>query len=134
MLKVIGGSYSRIPSLNSECPTPSTLKDTSHFEVNSFEMAETETTVWQFNLFLNSIGKQLHPSISPVQGTLACNFVSWLDALKYSNWLSNRTSLNEVYLFPELVTDDNLPEWDKTAKGYRSVSYTHLTLPTNREV
>ena len=42
---------------------------------------------------------------------------------------------HRLTLSPRIITlDTSYQEWDVRPESYQTVSYTHLTLPTNREV
>lgn len=66
-------------------------------KLRSFKMAESETTVWQYNLFAVSTRREFQqPSWGP-WGSYPVVIVTWYDAIAYSNWLSNRMELEPVY-------------------------------------
>ncbi|MBK7937343.1 MAG: SUMF1/EgtB/PvdO family nonheme iron enzyme [Lewinellaceae bacterium] len=96
--------------------------------VSDFKMAKTETTVWQYNLYLAAQGRDINdPKIieSPGWGWEGDNpvvNVSWYDAIGYANWLSGQ---QRPALAPAVDTSGGgfRPDWN--ARGYR--------LPTEAE-
>ncbi len=90
--------------------------------LSTYQMARTETTVWQYNLFAVTTGREL---IAPGWGLWGNNpivNVSWYDAIAYANWLSERKGLQAVYS-GDLTNKNVQPNWQAT--GYR--------LPTEAE-
>lgn len=88
--------------------------------VSGFKMAKTETTVWQYNLFLNGRGKDMLDESTikrPGWGWEGNNpvvFVSWYDAVEYANWLSTQLGLAPVYTIDREQKDaDNISDIDK---------------------
>jgi formylglycine-generating enzyme required for sulfatase activity len=110
-------------------------------DLPGFKLAKTETTVWQYNLFLNAQGKNILDETTfkrPGWGWEGNNpvvFVSWYDAVQYANWLSEQRGLTPAYTIDREQKDtNNISEIDKlkwtvtlreNAKGYR--------LPSNVE-
>jgi formylglycine-generating enzyme required for sulfatase activity len=107
-------------------------------ELSSFAMAETETTVWQFDIFAKATGfsddgyKQFPewPNI----GNNPVTEASFFDAIAYANWVSQQKGLTKVYNLDTDMEDPNnlgaqdinwqeVVRWD--AAGYR--------LPTEAE-
>lgn len=98
--------------------------------VSDFKLADSETTFWQFALYIEA--KDRTP-IRPTWGFAGDNpvvNVNWYDALDYANWLSVREGLQPAYAIDSLVKDtvfnrnedDNI-KWLVTpipeANGYR---------------
>ena len=103
--------------------------------VGSFQLAETEITWWQYNLFCAAT-KQV--PIKPSWGISGDNpavSVSWYDAVEYLNWLSGKFGIQPVYSIDKNRIDLNNnsmfndPKWTITlrdgANGFR--------LPTESE-
>lgn len=103
--------------------------------VSGFQMAKTETTVWQYNLYLAALGKDINDTavIEPPgwgwEGDNPVVNVKWKDAIGYANWLSEK---QHPSLTPavgasggqfNLITDATgyrLPteaEWEYAARG-----------------
>lgn len=104
--------------------------------IAGFKMAKTETTVWQYHLFLAAQGKNIHDEATirrpPWGWWIGDNpmvFVSWYDAAEYANWLSEQRGLTPAYeIDPDRQDPDNISEndpkkWTVTrndrANGYR---------------
>ena len=113
------------------------VKDSAFIKVNSFSMAETETTVWQYFLFQKAT-KHKEPSTPSWQwkGDNPIVNVSWYDVVEYTNWLSQKQNRAQVYDIDKENQDTvtNLSDYDDVkwtvnanfvAKGYR--------LPTEAE-
>lgn len=86
-------------------------------KITGFRMAKYETTNWQYNLFCLNSGQD---SIGRTQegwgvgGNIPVVNVSWEDAIRYSNWLSNYEGVEKAYSgYIKSV------EWDTIAQGYR---------------
>lgn len=102
-------------------------------EISSFYIQKYNTTVEEYNYFLKETGektnynddtwqyadKPLYEIITNEKCAVAN--ISFLEVVKYANWLSKIKNLQEVYL----ITEDGKIEWNKNAKGYR--------LPTCKE-
>ncbi len=89
--------------------------------VNSFKMAKTETTVWQYNIFAIATNEEIN---IPAWGLWGDNPVSvqYYNAMQYANWLSVQMNVEPVYKGDSYSLSTEL---DYQAKGYR--------LPTNTE-
>ena len=91
--------------------------------VSNFQIARTELTFWQYNLYLEANGKSIKDHRSPswgIQGDHPAIYVSWYDAVEYLNWLSEKEGLKPVY-----TRNEEKVIYDTTANGYR--------LPTEAE-
>jgi formylglycine-generating enzyme len=93
-------------------PHPVTLK--------SFYLAKTETTFQDFDTFCVATKRDTVPSGAWGRGKQPVIVVSWLDAVTYCNWLSEREKLSKYYQ----INKEEVKMVD-TAKGYR--------LPTEAE-
>ncbi|MBL7817564.1 MAG: SUMF1/EgtB/PvdO family nonheme iron enzyme [Saprospiraceae bacterium] len=99
------------------------MDSTYQVEVSSFKIAKTETTVWQYFVYLKS--KRQKPYNTPAwqySGDNPMIYVSWDDAIEYNNWLSERMQMRKIYT---VDTSKNAVLIDYNAKGYR--------LPTEAE-
>jgi formylglycine-generating enzyme required for sulfatase activity len=112
-------------------------KPVRKIKLNSFSIAETETTVWQYFLYIKATrGEEPNTPTWQWKGDNPIVNVSWYGGLEYSNWLSQRQNRTPVYAIDK-NNEDNLtnlsgsgdikwtvkPNWQ--AKGYR--------LPTEAE-
>ncbi len=102
-------------------------------EISSFYIQKFNTTVEEYNKFLKETGektnynddtwqyadKPLYEIITTEKCAVAN--ISFLETIKYANWLSKLKNLQEVYF----ITEDGKIEWNKAANGYR--------LPTCKE-
>ncbi len=116
-----------------------TMKDDSlehEVRLNSYKMAETETTVWQYFLYLKANREK--PYDTPTWqywGNNPMIYVSWYDAVEYCNWVSRRRGKTETYTIDKTRKDPNNTysgddvKWtvktNEQAQGYR--------LPTEAE-
>ncbi|MEO6038241.1 MAG: SUMF1/EgtB/PvdO family nonheme iron enzyme, partial [Saprospiraceae bacterium] len=87
--------------------------------LSSFELASTETTVWQYNLFCAAQGRSVadrtaadHSSVEKTsdpgwgwQGDHPVVYVNWYDAVEYANWLSGKLGLAPAYSIDALTKD-----------------------------
>jgi len=101
-------------------------------ELSRYEMAKTETTLWQYGLFYAAAGRNIKEkhdeSWGPLRGDDPVIYVSWYDAAEYANWCSVRQGLQPVYHIDSSSTQElgwlvTIP--DTAANGYR--------LPTEAE-
>lgn len=129
MIPVEGGAY----EMGS---TEGLLDETPHtVTVSDFQIAETETTVWQFYLFARAIGLEM-----PSQpgwgwnGDFPMHNVSWFDAIAYAQWVSLQKGLQGAFDLESIPTNPNVwydqeISWDSIfnlqTRGYR--------LPTEAE-
>lgn len=70
--------------------------------VGDFAMAETETTVWQYGIFVASFRPSLDTMMGRhwnFQGELPIDHISWYEAARYANWVSKRYDLDTAYVF-----------------------------------
>jgi formylglycine-generating enzyme required for sulfatase activity len=99
-------------------------------ELTDYQLANTETTIWQYNLYCKNTGRdsmeRIKPSVSwGLDGDNPMIFVSWYDAAFYANWLSAKNGLDSVYTIVQHY-DSTREYWrvdsviiDYEAKGYR---------------
>lgn len=88
--------------------------------VKSFYLAKTETTFEDYDKFLYETQHDTLPFGTWGRGKRPAMYVSWLDAISYCNWMSEKEKLSKYYLIKDL--DVKIID---TAKGYR--------LPTEAE-
>ncbi len=98
------------------------MSDSYKVTLSSYQMAKTETTVWQYNLFAVATGKELEAPGWGLWGDNPIVNVNWYDAVEYANWMSKRMDLDTAYA-GDLRSDAVKANWE--AKGYR--------LPTDAE-
>ena len=106
-------------------------------EVRSFQIARTETTVWQFALYCaaenRDISEFLESSWSDPGDNPAVN-VSWYDAAEYANWVSRQKALAEYYAIDKSLQDTlNTSEYDDLKWMVRPLSTDGYRLPTEAE-
>lgn len=121
MLPVTGGRYTMgcDPMQRQNCHTLDGESSEREVMVSDFKIAESETTVWQFNLFKTAINEPL--VAKEILGDRPCGYIPWKDALRYANWLSLQHNLSPAY-------SSGVGEaavWNQSAPGYR--------LPTEAE-
>ena len=124
MVPVEGGTF------DMGCDPGETCKDLHKQEVSSFQMAEYETTWWQYYLFCKATE---HEYESPGWGTDGDNpavNVSWFDAVLYLNWVNKQSGLDTFYIVENKREGNYGDYYDVTLnpnakKGYR--------LPTEAE-
>lgn len=84
-------------------------------QLNTFKVAETETTVWQYFIYLKAEHKK--PIDSPLWQYFGDNpmvFVTWYNSIEYCNWLSLRKGKIEAYTIDRNNQDtNNLNKSDK---------------------
>jgi len=91
--------------------------------VSDFQMAATPVTFWQYGLYCQ-INDQDPPGDSGFgRGDRPVIYVSWIDAIKYCNWLSAWQGLTPVYQIGGKDEENVTADWDNN--GYR--------LPTEAE-
>jgi formylglycine-generating enzyme required for sulfatase activity len=87
MVTVEGGFYTLIDS---------DYQDTTVVSLNTYQIAKTEVSRWQYFLYCKSTGVKF-PTTWLYDGSKPITNVSWFDALKYANWLSKRMKYTPVY-------------------------------------
>lgn len=100
-------------------PGGEAIIDSLKAPVSSFQMARTETTMWQYGMYCEANGKDIQENQTKAWGGIRGNdpviLVSWHDAARYANWLSKQCNLDTVYIF----TGDDFKETNYAARGYR---------------
>jgi formylglycine-generating enzyme required for sulfatase activity len=102
--------------------------------VDNFELAKTETTVWQWAIFCATTGKDIKfylvkDSLGKYQdqGNHPVVNVTWPETVEYANWLSNRYWLNENNPLETAITEQK-------GAGYQlKLNATGFRLPTEAE-
>ena len=81
--------------------------------LSDYQMAQSPTTVWQYNLLLSAQGKSIldektikRPAAG-WRGNSPMVFVSWYDAVQYANWLSAQRGLAPAYTIDQAQKDTN---------------------------
>lgn len=109
--------------------------------LNNFELAHTEVTVWQYNLYMTAVGrnifndKEIDGAGWDWEGDNPIVWINFYDAIQYANWLSQRAGLPVVYVIDKTQIDTNninpddkrkwLVTYNRNSKGFR--------LPTEAE-
>jgi formylglycine-generating enzyme required for sulfatase activity len=134
MVKIPGGKFMMgcDKAKDPDCQDNETLHEQ---EVRSFEMASTETTVWQFALFCAATGWKIDSYIEwPNSGDNPVVKVGWYDAVEYANWVSRQRSSPEAYDINREVLDTlNTGEFDVKRWMVKSVGNSGYRLPTEAE-
>jgi formylglycine-generating enzyme len=96
--------------------------------VDDFKIAETETTIWQYFLYLKANHQKIYDTPTwQYSGDNPMVYVSWYDAVEYANWVSKRQGKTEAYYIDKNQKDpNNLNKVDSIkwivaikTKGYR---------------
>lgn len=131
LLPVAGGYFLMgcIPGRDGTCELDETPQH--YAAVRNFRMGRTEVTNRQYYLFAVRRDQNILPLERDIWADSPVKSVSWLDALEYLNWVSNRKGLTPVYHITmepgakKKNTIDTLIVFDQKANGYR--------LPTETE-
>ena len=114
MLRIPAGSFmmGSPDSINGDDEYPAHL-----VRLSAFQLAKTETTFWQFGLYCAASGLNIQDFAfsGVVNGSHPVVNVTWYDAARYANWLSEREGKKPPYIFK----GDKLKEIDFKANGYR---------------
>ena len=138
MIFVRGGDFEMgcDESLNISCIADT--KPLHKVSLDSFYVAKTETTIWQYYLYCLSNGKSMLSGVNQPELLLGHNpvaDVNWYDALDYANWVSTRQGLDRIYNIEKGDTD-TLSNNDELEDNIRII-YNHdgngYRLPTEAE-
>lgn len=129
MVTVKGGAFcmGRDPKDISPCDTSKNLL----VELDDFQIARTETTLWQFNLYCLARGKDIGNFFEKSWGFAGHDpaiYTSWYDAVEYANWVNHQFNQNGGITRNEkdgFVLDLSAPgyrlptdaEWEYAARG-----------------
>lgn len=137
MVTVAGGTFEMgcKEGRDGDCLENKTLHTVN---LSTFQIARTETTVWQYNLYCEASKQDNIQRTKESWGLVGDNPVvniNWYDALGYANWLSGQRGRQAVYTIDKTKKDTNnvssyddlklLITVDSMANGYR--------LPTEAE-
>ncbi|MBL7796945.1 MAG: formylglycine-generating enzyme family protein [Saprospiraceae bacterium] len=97
--------------------------------IDSFGLAQTEITFWQWSLFVASKKRNIHQNTPTwgMYGDCPVVYVDWFDVCEYANWLSERENRTPVYLIDSVgqPKENWRVSWLPEGNGYR--------LPTEAE-
>ncbi|MES2620477.1 MAG: SUMF1/EgtB/PvdO family nonheme iron enzyme [Bacteroidota bacterium] len=113
---VEGGTF----KMGTDKPVEKAESPAHQVTLKSFYLAKTETTFEDYDRFLYETQKDTLPYGTWGRGKQPAIYVSWLDAVSYCNWLSEKEKLSKYYAINK--TDVKIID---TAQGYR--------LPTEAE-
>lgn len=104
------------------------MNDDFQVEVSDYEIAATETTIWQYNLYCEATGEDSMARIKPevswgLDGDNPMIYVNWYDGARYANWVSKQ--LEDKDAIYELSGEEQLDTIHYEKSGYR--------LPTEAE-
>jgi len=99
-------------------------------QLDEFEMAATETTVWQWAIFCKATKKDINQYLEKTWSDPGDNpvvNVTWYEAVEYANWLNERYWLSEKKPLKTAILKRSRKKFqlDLSAKGFR--------LPTEAE-
>ncbi|MCB9291560.1 MAG: SUMF1/EgtB/PvdO family nonheme iron enzyme [Lewinellaceae bacterium] len=99
MVPIKGGQFKMgcDSTVDVNCQSDETLHPT---EVGDFEIAATETTLWQFSIYCEAEGIDINEFIYAgwgIDGARPVVYVSWYETLPYANWLSGQQGKEEIY-------------------------------------
>lgn len=117
LVKIKGGEFSRTVE-------PWFEEYTQKIEVDDFLISKYELTVGEYMEYLTSkhfeIYKELKPYLEKKNPRIAVGCITFLEAIEYCNWLSEKEGLQKCY---QIVCEQVI--WNDKANGYR--------LPTEAE-
>ena len=106
MIKINGGMYEMGCKNNEDC-FENNLQ-TRLLKINNFEIARTETTCWQFNLYQVATNKKkLNQNNWESHGNRPVILINWYEAIKYANWISTQKGFNNSLVY-EIDTIENI--------------------------
>jgi formylglycine-generating enzyme required for sulfatase activity len=137
----MGSTTDKVFSSKDSLTTRENEKPAHEVQISNFSMATTEVTFAQYSLYANAVKITPRATLSgDYNGTNPVHSVSWYDACRYANWLSEQQGLQAAYRLyaptdtlktsPLTTKDDDGTNYievflDSTSKGYR--------LPTEAE-
>ncbi len=118
-----------IPEITYNRPLKNGIKQT--VTVSSFYMAKDDISMEEWLIYLDESGQSSEAykerffkdmwesEISEIDIEWPVFCISWLEAAKYCNWLSEKDGYKKSYIFK--IKDDRMETvlWDKEANGYR---------------
>jgi len=107
---VEGGTF----KMGSEKPVEAHEGPVHNVTVKSFYCGKTEVTIEELDKWSSETKRDFFPAGDWGRGKQPAIVVSWVDALNYCNWLSEKEKLSKCYI----VNGENAQYLD-TAKGYR---------------
>jgi len=131
MIDVVGGTFAM------GCDT---LRDKNCYDselpphpvtLSSFQLAKTETTVWQYSLYCAATGQdsiqRTKASAWSLDGNTPVINVSWYDAARYANWVSRQMGKDTAYNFVRQLDEHS---WEVTLNQNAKDAF---RLPTEAE-
>lgn len=138
MMDVRGGTFTMGCDTLRDNGCGSNEKPPHAVTLSSFQLAQTETTVWQYGLYCAATGRdsiqRTKVSTWSLDGNTPVINVSWYDAARYANWVSRQLGKDTAYAFVRQIGENDwevklnpnakeafrLPteaEWEYAARG-----------------
>lgn len=130
MILVKGGTFEMGDVMGDKENKEETVHQVS---LRDFMLAKYETTVDQYDMYCNSIGREISGYAQMGKGKHPIIHVSWYEAIEYCNWCSTQDSLPPYYHVDKINQDPNNQNYEVkwlVTKNEKSNGY---RLPTESE-